>query len=102
MAAALAAAGGGFALSNPPAHAHARAGRSHFAITGTVVGIDYGAASMQISTARGVVPVAVTPTTNIFRGGGLASFADLGRGARVTVDVSSMEGRLVAQIIRIH
>ena len=114
LAAALAAAGGGFALADPPpwAHGHghgrpqaapmAPAPAAHGAISGTIVGVDYGAASIIIATPRGIVPVAVTPTTSIFRGSGFASFTDLTRGARVSIDFSEIGGRVVAQIIRIR
>jgi Cu/Ag efflux protein CusF len=71
-------------------------------LSGTIVGVDYGSASILVGTQRGVVPVAVTPTTSIFRGSGFASFSDLGRGARVEVDFTQIDGRLVAQIIRIR
>lgn len=115
LAAALAAAGGGFALADPPpwAHGHphghsegavapAPVPAAHGSISGTIVGVDYGAASIIIATPHGIVPVAVTPTTSIFRGSGFASFTDLTRGARVSVDFSEIGGRLVAQIIRIR
>lgn len=115
LAAALLAAGGSFALADPPpwahGHGHGRgetraavpAPASHGAITGTIVGVDYGSASILIAPpGGGTVPVAVTPTTSIFRGSGFASFADLARGARVSVDFSEIGGRLVAQIIRIR
>ena len=116
LAAALAVAGGGFALADPPPWAHGHDhGRpegapmapvpvpaAHGSISGTIVGIDYGAASIIIATPHGIVPVAVTPTTSIFRGSGFASFTDLTRGARVSVDFSEIGGRLVAQIIRIR
>jgi hypothetical protein len=48
------------------------------------------------------VPIAVTPSTSIFRGENFASFTELERGSRVDVDVSEIDGRLVAQIIRIR
>lgn len=112
LAAALLAAGGSFALADPPpwAHGHGRGHAeaaapvpgAHGVISGTIAGVDYGAASILIATPRGLVPVAVTPTTSIFRGSGFASFADLGRGARVSIDFSEIGGRLVAQIIRIR
>lgn len=114
LAAALAAAGGGFAVADPPpwahghGHGHAQQGpetagpAAHTAISGTIVGVDYGSASILIATPRGPVPVAITPTTSIFRGSGFASFTDLTRGARVSVDVTEIGGRLVAQIIRIR
>jgi hypothetical protein len=76
--------------------------KSHATVSGTIAGIDYGSASILVDTPHGMVPVAVTPTTSIFRGSTFASFSDLGRGARVSVDVTEIDGRLIAQIIRIH
>jgi|SRR5690348_1640916 hypothetical protein len=114
LAAVLLAAGGSFALADPPSWAHghghgrgpspaaAPAEGAHGVLSGTIIGVDYGAASIIVATPRGAVPVAVTPTTSIFRGQGFASFADLGRGARVSIDFSAINGRLVAQIIRIR
>jgi len=113
LAAALAA--GGRALADAPpwaqaehSHGHPPAARfvalpvAHGVLAGTIAGVDYGSASILVSTPRGLVPVAVTPTTSIFRGAAFASFADLTRGARVTIDFSVVAGRLVAQIIRIR
>ncbi len=112
LAAALAAgAGVAIAIADPPpwAHAHGHKSeegeatpRSHATVSGTIAGIDYLNASILIATPRGLVPVAVTPTTSIFRGSTFAAFSDLGRGARVSVDVSQVDGRLIAQIIRIR
>jgi hypothetical protein len=116
LAAALSAAGTGLACADPPPWAHGGHGHhgrghaltaspaaaAHGSISGTIAGIDYGSASILVATARGVVPVAVTPTTSIFRGPTYASFGDLARGARITVDFSQIDGRLVAQIIRIR
>lgn len=99
----------GPAVADPPPWAHGRlrsmpfdAARSHATVSGTIVGIDYADASILVATPHGRVPIAVTPSTSIFRGPGFASFAELGRGAHVDVDVSDVGGRLVAQIIRIR
>ncbi len=114
LAGALLAAGCTLALAAPPpwahGHQHARptaeqpvvAPGAHGVISGTITGVDYGGASILIATPRGLVPVAVTPTTSIIRGSGFASFSDLGRGSRVSIDFSEIGGRLVAQIIRIR
>lgn len=114
LAAAIAAACAGLAFADPPPWSHGHGhNRSHFmeaapaqgahgAITGTIAGVDYENANILIATPRGVVPVAVTPTTSIFRGSGFASIADLARGAHVSIDFSEIGGRVVAQIIRIH
>jgi hypothetical protein len=113
FAAILAVAGGTLAFADPPpwAHGHghgrsraepAAVGLTHGALSGVLVGVDYGTGNILVGTSHGVVPVAVTPTTSIFRGSRFASFADLARGARVTVDFSAIAGRLVAEIIRIR
>lgn len=124
LAAVLGTARGAFALADPPpwAHGHGHghhaeapqpafrppavlpfsAARAHGNLSGKVVGVDYGAASILVDTPHGLVPVAVTPTTSIIRGSTNASLADLGRGARISVDVTQVGGQLTAQIIRIH
>ena len=93
------------AADPPPGHGHAHAAapvRSHGVISGRVLGVDYSSATIIVASGGGRVAVAVTPSTSIFRGGGFASFADIGRGSRVDIDFSDIGGRLVAQIIRIH
>jgi len=107
LAAALGAAGTGFAVADPPPWAHAVPladgfARSHAVVSGRIVGIDFATASILVETPQGRVPIAVTPSTSIFRGEQFASFGELGRGSRVDVDVSEIAGRLVAQIIRIR
>lgn len=84
------------------AHPHVRARAQARDIAGRIVNIDYGAAVMVVATRRGAVPVAVTPSTSIFHGAVFASFAELRPGTYVTVDVSNIGGRLVAQIIRVR
>jgi hypothetical protein len=109
LAAVLGTASGAFALADPPPWAHGQGApladgfaRSHAVVSGRVVGVDFATASILVETAHGRVPIAVTPSTNIFRGAEFASFAELGRGSRVDIDVSEIAGRLVAQIIRIR
>ena len=107
LAAVFGTAGSGFALADPPPWAHALpladgAARSHAIVSGRIVGIDFASASILVETQHGRVPIAVTPSTSIFRGQDFASFAELERGSRVDIDVSDVGGRLVAQIIRIR
>ncbi len=107
LAAVLATAGTGFAVADPPPWAHALpladgSARSHAVVSGRIVGIDFASASILVETSHGRVPIAVTPSTSIFRGEDFASFAELSRGSRVDIDVSDVAGRLVAQIIRIR
>ncbi|HZZ65702.1 MAG TPA: hypothetical protein VFE17_09410 [Candidatus Baltobacteraceae bacterium] len=111
FAAALWAAGGCLALADPPpwAHGHrhthsveAVSPGQHGVLSGTVVGIDYAMGSIMVATPRGVVPLAVTPSTSIFRGAGFGSLADLARGARVSIDFSATGGHFIAQIIRVR
>ena len=108
LAAVLGAASASIALADPPPWAHGQLqimggfARSHAVVSGKVVGVDFASDSILVETPRGRVPIAVTPSTSIFRGAQFASFAELGRGAHVDIDVSNIAGRLVAQIIRIH
>lgn len=106
LAAVLGTAGTAFAF-DPPPWAHGQpfvdaAARSHAVVSGRVVGIDFATASLLVETPHGRVPIAVTPSTNIYRGEDFVSFGEIGRGSRVDVDVSEIAGRLVAQIIRIR
>lgn len=71
-------------------------------LTGSIVGVDYSDGAMVLATNRGRVEIQVTPSTSIFFGNhGYATLSDLARGSRVQVFVSQIDGRLVAQIIRI-
>lgn len=110
LATLLAGAGLGVAMADPPAWAHghgrtaeaAPGGRARALIVGTIAGIDYTTASVLVATPHGVVPVAITPSTSIYRGRSFASFADIGRGAHVEIDAAAIDGRLIAQLVRIH
>ncbi len=71
-------------------------------LSGSIVGVDYSDGAMVLATKSGRVQIQVTPSTNIFFGNhGYATLSDLARGSRVQVFVSEIDGRLVAQIIRI-
>jgi len=71
-------------------------------IAGEISGIDYTNGAIVLATNRGRVEIQVTPSTSIFFGNhGYATLADLSRGSRVQVFVSQVDGRLIAQIIRI-
>ncbi|HZT14038.1 MAG TPA: hypothetical protein VFA29_14660 [Candidatus Baltobacteraceae bacterium] len=76
--------------------------KAHAVVSGTVIGVDYGAANIVVGTPHGAVPIAVTPTTSIIHGATYASLADLGRGSRVIVHVVQFGRRLIAQIIHIR
>ena len=72
-------------------------------ITGSVVGVDYAHGFMRIVGGRGVVDVVVLPGTAIIRRSNeYGTIADLIRGAHVSVYVSQVGGRLVAELIRIR
>ena len=71
-------------------------------LSGSIVGVDYASGAMVLATNRGRVEIQITPSTSIFFGNhGYATLSDLARGSRVAVFVSQINGRLVAQIIRI-
>ncbi|MBC5811577.1 MAG: hypothetical protein GIW95_12105 [Candidatus Eremiobacteraeota bacterium] len=100
------------ALADPPPWAHGlgvyntddeqgpASGRG--VIAGSIVGVDYSDGAMVVATKSRRVQIQVTPSTSIFFGNhGYATLSDLARGSRVEVFVSQIDGRLVAQIIRI-
>lgn len=108
----MAAFAAGPVFADPPAWAHGlgvyrsenEQGRAsdRGVITGSIVGVDYANGAMVLATNRGRVEIQVTPSTTIFFGNhGYATLSDLARGSRVQVFVSQIDGRLVAQIIRI-
>ncbi|HEY8314516.1 MAG TPA: DUF5666 domain-containing protein [Candidatus Baltobacteraceae bacterium] len=114
LVAALVTGASSHALADPPpwSHGHGHSGyamegggsaRDRGAISGTVTSVDYSTGSLSLDTPRGHVEVQVTPSTNVFRGkSGYAALTDLHPGTHVQVFVSEVDGRLIAQIIRIH
>ncbi|HEY8298210.1 MAG TPA: DUF5666 domain-containing protein [Candidatus Baltobacteraceae bacterium] len=111
MIAALALGGYGRALADPPAWAHhgvynfedGGQAQDRGSVAGTIASVDYSSGEFTLDTAKGRITVQVTPSTSIFRGkSGYAALTDLRQGARVQVFVSQVDGRLIAQIIRIR
>ena len=90
-----------FASTAPRALAQTEA-KDKGAIRGTIADVNYSSGAITIATGHGRIAVQVTPSTNIFFDrSGYATMADLTQGTHVEVFVSKIEGRLVAQIIRI-
>ena len=73
-------------------------------ISGDIVSIDYARGIVEIQTARrGRVVVQMLPSTAVLRHGDqYGSIGDLAHGVRVSVNVSEVDGRLVAEMIRIR
>ena len=73
-------------------------------ISGDVVSIDYARGIVEIQTPkRGRLSVQMLPSTGVLRRGDqYGSIGDLSRGVHVSVNVSEVDGRLVAEMIRIH
>jgi len=84
-------------FSASEAQAHARGN-----INGTIASVDYSGNTIVVSSLDGRQTITILPTTSIFRDGTNAGISDLSPGQHVTVSVSSINGALVAQIIRIH
>lgn len=82
---------------------NARPGRDRGTVRGEIVGVDYGRGSLEIVLpSRQHVVVDVPPSAAIFRGRNTLGIADLRAGMTVEVSLSEIEGRLVAQIIRVR
>ncbi len=63
---------------------------------GTIASIDYSAGTLVLNNGARIL---VTPSTTISSGRGYRAFSDLRRGQHVAVDVSKVDGALVAQSI---
>lgn len=70
-------------------------------VRGEIQSVDYGDGNITVRTSRGMVSIAVLPSTSIYAHGQYATLADLHRGASVEISVSEVDGRLVAQIIHV-
>ena len=69
-------------------------------IRGTVQSVDYGSSKLVVRTRTGSESVDVAPSTQIYLRGRNATLAEVRVGGRVAIRVSEIDGRLVAQIIR--
>ena len=103
LAAALVPAAG---LADPPVNVYNsfEAGKSaHDAgmVKGEVESVDYSSGTIVVRTGHGRAEVAVLPSTTIYKGDQYATLADIHRGLSVAISVSDVDGRLVAQIIRL-
>ena len=77
--------------------------RDRGVLQGEIVGIDYARGILHLQTRRGRIDVLIQPSTNIMRRGDqYGTIADLAQGAHISINVSEVGGRLVAQIIRIQ
>lgn len=76
--------------------------RDRGVLQGEIVGVDFERGILRLQTQRGRVDVQILPSTSILRRGQYGTIADLTQGARVSVNVSEVGGRLVAQIIRMR
>lgn len=73
------------------------AGRLH----GTIESIDYSAGVLIVRSGNRAAAVAIVPSTTIYGGDGYAGLSDLRRGQNVDISVYEVDGRLVAQSIRV-
>jgi hypothetical protein len=76
--------------------------RDRGVVQGEIVGVDFERGILHLQTQRGRVDVQILPSTSILRRGQYGTIADLTQGAHVSVNVSEVGGRLVAQIIRMR
>ena len=75
--------------------------RDRGAIVGEVVSVDYGRGLLIVGSRRDRIPILVLPSTTIFRGHDYATLTDLTQGMHVQIQANEVDGRLIAQIIRI-
>lgn len=78
--------------------------RAHDAgiIRGEIESVDYGSGTITVRTGHGREVVSVLPSTSIYAHDEYATLADLHRGASVEISAYELDGRLIAQIIRLR
>jgi len=70
-------------------------------VHGVIESIDYASGTLVVRSGGRDTVVAVVPSTSIYGGGGYAGLSDLRRGQQVEISVYEVDGRLVAQSIRL-
>lgn len=96
------------ALSDPPPvpkniYQSLESSKSHPAaeVHGSIESVDYASGSIQVRSPNGLQTIAVVPSTTIYKGGDYAALSDLRKGQTVDVTLVEIDGRLVAQSIRL-
>jgi hypothetical protein len=106
----------GPALANPPDPSQApqtpqsnsvyqsfeagKSARSAGALRGRIVSVDYSTGELTVQSGRETQSITVLPSTTLYHGRQYATLSDLHPGERVEIDISEIDGRLVAQTIR--
>ncbi len=80
--------------SGSPSHPAAR-------VNGVIESIDYSSGTLVVRTGNHMTEVAIVPSTSIYGSGGYAGLSDLRSGQKVEISVYEVDGRLVAQSIRL-
>lgn len=94
------------AFADPPApnvYQSLESSKAHAAgvIRGEIDSVDYSGGAVVVRTSRGAQRIAVVPNTTIYNGSDYAALSDLRRGQTVEIAVYEIDGRLVAQSIRL-
>lgn len=80
--------------SGAPSHPAAK-------LHGVIESIDYSAGTIVVRSGNRIDAVAIVPSTSIYGGDGYAGLSDLRRGQNVDISVYEIDGRLVAQSVRV-
>ena len=70
-------------------------------VHGVIESIDYSSGTLVVRSGGRSTLVAVVPSTSIYGGPGYSGLSDLRRGQSVDISVYEIDGRLVAQSIRL-
>jgi Domain of unknown function (DUF5666) len=80
--------------SGNPSHPAAR-------VHGVIESIDYSSGTLMVRSGGRDTLVMIVPNTTIYGNGGYSGLSDLRRGQQVEISVYEVDGRLVAQSIRL-
>lgn len=70
-------------------------------VNGVIESIDYSTGTIVVRAGDHTTVVSVVPSTSIYGSGGYAGLSDLRSGQKVEISVYEIDGRLVAQSIRL-
>ena len=94
------------ACADPPANLYQQLESGHQTrpagvLRGTIDSVDYSGGSLVLHTSKGAQMIAIVPSTTIYNGNDYATLSDLRKGQNAEIAVIEVDGRLVAQSIRL-
>jgi hypothetical protein len=94
------------ACADPPSNLYQQLESGHQTrpagvLRGVIEAVDYSGGTLVLRTSKGPQQIAIVPSTTIYNGNDYATLSDLRKGQNAEIAVVEVDGRLVAQSIRL-